>query len=120
MSGNGYPKKERLLKRSAFLILSKTGKRCQQRHFLCVFKKGSGERSRLGITVTKKVGCAVKRNRIKRVCREFFRFNKSRLGGSWDLNIIARQSAADASRAQSLKSLNEIFIAISENRSSDT
>ena len=119
MSENGYQKKDRLLKRKEYLLVSKTGKKCHKKHFLCIFKKGSGERSRLGITVTKKVGCAAKRNRIKRVCREFYRLNRRRLRGIWDISIIAKQSAADASRDQSLKSLNELFHAISENRLSD-
>ena len=120
MSENDYQKKDRLLKRSEYLLLSKTGKKCHKRHFICIFKRGNGERSRLGITVTKKVGCAAKRNRIKRLCREFYRLNRRQLGGIWDINIIAKQSAADASRDQSLKSLNELFDAISENQPSDT
>ncbi len=120
MSENGYQKKDRLLKRGHYLFLSKTGKKCHKRHFLCVFRRGSGERSRLGITVTKKVGCAAKRNRIKRLCREFYRNNRRKLVGIWDINIIAKQSAADATRDQSLTSLNDLFQAISENQLSDT
>jgi ribonuclease P protein component len=119
MSENGYQKKDRLLKRRDYLLVSKTGKKCHKKHFLCIFKKGNGERSRLGITVTKKVGCSAKRNRIKRVCREFYRLNRRRLEGIWDISIIAKKSAADASRDQSLKSLNELFHAISENQPSD-
>ena len=116
MSENGYQKSDRLLKRREYLFLSKKGKICHKKHFFCIFKKGNGERSRLGITVTKKVGCAAERNRIKRVCREFYRLNKKRLGGVWDINIVARQSAANASRDQSLKSLSELFQAISESQ----
>jgi ribonuclease P protein component len=73
----------------------------------------------VGITVSKKVGPAVIRNRIKRVCREFFRHNRQGLVGAWDINFIAKRSAAQASRKQAWDSLNEIFLAIAEKQSSD-
>ena len=112
MSEYGYPKQERLLKRGEYLSLAKDGETYHRRHFLCVYKKGSGSRSRLGLTVSKKVGPAVTRNRIKRTCREFFRMNKHRLGDAWDINLIAKQSAATATREQVWVCLNEIFLKI--------
>lgn len=119
MSEYGYPKKYRLRKRSEYRSLSETGEACHQKHFLCIYQKGEGARSRLGITVTKKVGSAVIRNRLKRLCREFFRLNWTRLGGGWDLNIIAKHSAAKAPRQQTEKSLKNIFRVIAENRLSE-
>ena len=115
----GYPKEERLLKRGDYLSLARDGETCHKRHFLCIYKKGAGARSRLGITVSKKVGTAVKRNRLKRLCREFFRHNKRRLENAWDINIIARHSAGAVPRKQALKSLDEIFKVITENRPSN-
>jgi ribonuclease P protein component len=114
MSEYGYPKEERLLKRGDYLSLSRGGERCHEKHFLCIYKKGVGERSRLGVTVSKKVGTAVTRNRLKRLCREFFRLNHHRLGRPWDMNIIARHTAGAAPRKQALKSLDEIFKVIAE------
>ncbi|MFO8111720.1 MAG: ribonuclease P protein component, partial [Desulfosalsimonadaceae bacterium] len=55
------------------------------------------DRSRLGVTVTKKVGNAVIRNRLKRIVREYFRRNRSRMKGSLDINVIVKQSAAGVS-----------------------
>jgi ribonuclease P protein component len=46
---------------------------------------------RLGITVTRKVGNAVRRNRIKRVFREIFRQNLQQLDVALDLVINARK-----------------------------
>ena len=46
--------------------------------------------SRIGITVTRKLGGAVVRNRIKRRVREVFRRNRSRLTPPLDLVVNAR------------------------------
>jgi ribonuclease P protein component len=119
MSEYGYPKDARLLKRGDYLSLSRGGETCHKKHFLCIYKKGGGGRSRLGITVSKKVGKAVTRNRLKRMCREFYRHNKGRLESAWDIHIIARHSAGAAPRHAAMRSLDEIFKVIAEKRPSD-
>jgi ribonuclease P protein component len=49
-------------------------------------------RRRLGITVSRKVGDAVVRNRIKRLVREYFRVSKEHLPPSRDVLVIARKA----------------------------
>lgn len=51
--------------------------------------------SRVGFTVSRKVGCAVVRNRVKRWLREAVRHELVALGGAWDVVFIARPSAAE-------------------------
>jgi ribonuclease P protein component len=50
-------------------------------------------RSRLGLIVTRKVGNAVARNRIKRVCRECFRLAPDLIPDGVDLVVVARDGA---------------------------
>ena len=50
--------------------------------------------SRLGIAVSKRIGNAVVRNRIKRYLREMFRRHKAYLLSSCDLVFVARREAA--------------------------
>jgi len=84
-------------------------------HFLVIYTKGRNGKTRLGITVTRKVGNAVTRNRIKRLSREFFRQNPCRVQGIWNINIIAKKSAAYLSGEQIFKSLRALFEKIKEN-----
>jgi len=108
-----FTKADRILKRSEFLQLSKFGKKIQNRHFVTIFAPDRFQRTRLGITVTRKVGNATTRNRIKRFSREYFRLNRHIITGYWDINIIAKNKAADLSSQQAFLSLQNIFDSIS-------
>ena len=60
--------------------------------------------TRIGLTVTKKVGISVQRNRIKRVIREVFRSLNGIEQGK-DIVVIARKSAVDLKYSQAHNSL---------------
>jgi ribonuclease P protein component len=86
-----FSKNERIRKRKDYLTIYQQGTRGYSEHFITITKKNPLGVQRLGITVSKKVGNAVKRNRIKRLLREFFRLNKSRLSNSQDILIMAKK-----------------------------
>ncbi|MFH1090059.1 MAG: ribonuclease P protein component [Pseudomonadota bacterium] len=91
----GLAKSGRLRKRKDFLAASRqAGVRLETRSFLVLLRPNNLPQSRLGVTVSKKIGKAVVRNRIKRRLREFFRLNRPRLPEGYDYLIIARKMAA--------------------------
>jgi len=91
-----YRKTDRLLKRSEFLRVSRGGgTRLETKNFLIFLKPNQTLLTRLGVTVTKKVGSAVTRNRIKRLVREFFRLHKHVLPQGQDMVVIAHRGAAE-------------------------
>lgn len=49
---------------------------------------------RLGLTMSRRVGRAVQRNRIKRLVREWFRQHRSHFPADWDLLVIGRSEAS--------------------------
>jgi len=106
-------KADRLLKRSEFLRISRFGKRVQNRHFIAVFSPARFKSTRLGITVTKRVGNAVARNRIKRFVREYFRYNHHNIAENRDINIVAKKEAAKLSPGEAALSLENVFGKIS-------
>lgn len=57
--------------------------------------KTEEEKTKLGISVSKKVGNSVVRHRITRLIRECFRLNKEKFISGIDIVIIARTGAKD-------------------------
>lgn len=108
-----FAKANRILKRPDFLRLSKDGKKISNKHFVATYCPGQFENTRLGITVSKKVGNAAVRNRIKRFSREYFRLNRHMLAGCLDINITARSAAAGLTPEQTFLSLKDVFDRIS-------
>lgn len=52
--------------------------------------------NRVGITVSKKLGHAVVRNRTRRRLREVYRLNELRFKPGWDIVVVARSRAVEA------------------------
>lgn len=93
MKTHGLGKEEKLLNSLEFKSALSRGSGPSTKHFKIFICPNSLMRRRLGITASRKVGSAVQRNRVKRLLREFFRLNKTRLPHSSDILFIARAGA---------------------------
>jgi ribonuclease P protein component len=85
-------KADKLRRRREFLRVQAAGRRLFTPHFHIWLAPGTREAPRLGLVVTRRLGKAVRRNRVKRLLREFFRRHKQQLP-PLDLVIMARKGA---------------------------
>jgi ribonuclease P protein component len=92
------------------LNVSRVGKKTFTPHFIIIGKINDQQSSRLGITVSAKVGKAVIRNRIKRRLREFFRRHCREIRLHQDIIIIARRGAEKLSLQELTREIKEAMI----------
>ena len=86
--------KERLHKRKDFLRIYSQGKRIYTATLVAYFLPNQLDQHRLGVTVSRKIGKAATRNRIKRRIRELFRTSKSPGTPCFDIVVNVRKAAA--------------------------
>ncbi len=65
--------------------------------------------NRLGITVSKKNGCAVVRNRVRRIIKEAYRLLEPNLKKGYDLVLVARGKTAFVKSTDVKKELNKLL-----------
>lgn len=79
-----------------FRRLYRRGDSCANAHLVLYSRKNGTDRNRLGLTVSAKMGCAVKRNRIRRRLREIYRLNEEKFLPGLDLVVVVRTRAMEA------------------------
>ena len=84
---------DRILRSTDFERIYRKGRRQTGPSFALFGMRNELGRSRLGITVTRKFGGAVLRNRSKRIVREIFRRNRDAFGASCDFVVNVRTGA---------------------------
>ncbi|WP_088008309.1 ribonuclease P protein component [Indiicoccus explosivorum] len=102
-------KHQRIKKSQEFQRVFKKGKSFANRQFIIyVYRTGQPE-FRIGLSVSKKIGNAVTRNRIKRYIRQVFLEMKEEVRQDADYVIIARKQAADLDFHETKKSLQHVL-----------
>ncbi|PKM66028.1 MAG: ribonuclease P protein component [Firmicutes bacterium HGW-Firmicutes-2] len=85
------------LKNNEFVKVYQTGKSKANKFLIMYVLKKNENSSRLGISVSKKVGNSVIRHRVKRLIKEAYRLNSKSFWPGYDIVIIARSTAKDKS-----------------------
>ena len=73
-------------------------------HIVLYARRNRTGENRVGITVSKKLGKAHIRNRVRRRLREAYRLNEDKFQPGWDIVVVARSRAISAPFDQLTKS----------------
>lgn len=111
-AGQRFARAFRLRRRADFLRVQGQGNRLHVRHFLVFIVRNPTSANlsapRLGVTVTRKVGVAVVRNRIKRWVREAFRRCRTLVPPGIDMVWVAKRNAAETDYATIAKDMQRV------------
>lgn len=73
-------------------------------------RKNRSQCNRVGITVSKKLGKAHVRNRVRRRFREIYRLNEDKFQSGWDIVVVARSRSVEAPFGK----LTESFLSLAD------
>lgn len=79
-----------------FRRLYSRGSSAANRNLVLYCRRNGTAQNRIGLTVSKKLGHAVTRNRIRRRLREIYRLHELQFSAGYDIVVVARSHAATA------------------------
>jgi ribonuclease P protein component len=104
-----FPKNERLTCKKDFEYVFKQGVKHVGKHFVCYSVRQEAPGRRMGMAVSRKVGKAVVRNRVKRYVREFYRHHRGRILDNFWLVVVARPSCAALTYDETTEALSRLI-----------
>src|ERR1044072_185217 len=102
-AGARRAKRGRLSRSAEFERAYRPGPSHSTRHLVVyAFPRGAGEEARLGLSVSRKVGGAVQRNRVKRLLREAYAAEERVVPAGHDVVVVARPGAHELADREGL------------------
>ena len=92
-----FPRHYRIVRGSEYRAIYDAGLKVHSERFVLFGRENNLSHNRLGITVSRKIGGAVVRNRIKRLLREAFRKSSAEIPYHYDLVVNVKRGCATAS-----------------------
>jgi ribonuclease P protein component len=93
----------RLSRAAEFERVYRHGRSHASRHLvLYAFPNDSVGSARIGLSVPRKVGTAVERNKVKRLLREAFEQARAGVGEGYDVVVVARPAASELAQREGL------------------
>ncbi len=109
MKTQSFRRAEKVTSKSSYRTIYEQGVRRSSRFFTLITCGNPNGAKRLGITVTKKTGNAVFRNRMKRLLREFFRRNKDLFPAGHDVVVMVKKNIPPSTYQETARELTELF-----------
>jgi ribonuclease P protein component len=104
-----FSHRERLTRRLDYLDLYEHGEKVVGRYFVLHTVRRDGQGRKFGIAVSRKVGNAVVRNRVKRYLREIYRTHRAELDDNLHLVIVARPVSARLDFHEAQDAVRQLF-----------
>ncbi len=105
-----FPKTNRLKSKKSFQSVYNRGRSVVDGMSVFYILPEQAEDVKIGMAVGKKLGCAVVRNRMKRMMREVFRVHKLKLKKGYHIVWVARRKLAKAD----LKTYERVFLRLAK------
>ena len=103
-------KEQRLCKNREYQLVYRRGKSyVNRRVVLYVLPRSPKQPTRIGFVTGKKIGCAVERNRCRRLMKEVYRLHQFDLRDGFDLVLIGRSSLKYAGFKEAEQSIMQLF-----------
>lgn len=103
-------KERRLTKNREYQLVYRHGKSVVNRYaVLYVLQRSPNRPAHVGFVTGKKIGCAVARNRCRRLMKEVYRLHQYELNDGFDLVLIGRSPLKNVGYDQAEKSILQLF-----------
>jgi len=106
---NTFPHRERLTRKGEYHAVFQNGTKRVGKAFVCYVARREGQGRKFGFAVSRRVGGAVVRNRVKRYLREIYRAHRTRLAGDIHIVIVARPHSKEIDFHQCAEAMRRLL-----------